>query len=81
MCKLYYCLDCKRISGEAESCMYCNSLNIKELTKNAPVNIIGSKLKGRVLKVEEGKARLLIADENNSRYIKEYEADMLKKVL
>lgn len=81
MCKLYYCLDCKRISEKEESCSYCSSQNIKELTKNAPVNVIGSKLKGRVLKVEEGKARLLISDETNNRYIKEYEADKLRKVL
>lgn len=81
MRKLYYCLECKRVSEKEDSCTYCSSQNIKELVKDAPVNIIGSKLKGRVLKVEEGKARLLIADESNNKYIKEYEADKLRKVL
>lgn len=81
MRKLYYCLECKRVSEKEESCMYCSSHNIKELVKDAPVSILGSKLKGRVLKIEEGKARLLITDESNNKYIKEYEADKLKKVL
>jgi hypothetical protein len=81
MSKLYYCLECKRISEKEEGCTYCGSHNLKELGKNAPVNVMGSKLKGRVLKVDEGRARLLIVDETNSKYIKEYEAEQLRKIL
>lgn len=81
MDKLYYCKDCKRILKDSEKCEYCNSNNLKELTHGAPVNIIGSKLKGKVLKIKNDLVKLLIRDENNQTYIKEYGFDKLKKVL
>jgi hypothetical protein len=81
MSKLYYCVDCRRVFKEVEKCEYCNGQNVKELVKNSPVNVIGSKLKGKILKIEENKARLLMRDEKNDKYIKEYEAVQLRKVL
>lgn len=81
MSKLYYCLDCKRVSGNADECEYCKSSSIKELQKDSPVNVIGSKLKGRVLKMDEEKVRLLVVDESKNKFIKEYEPQKLRKVL
>lgn len=81
MNKLYYCMDCKRVFNGEDACEYCSGNNVKELVKNSPVNIIGSKLKGKVLKVEQDKARILVRDENNNKYIKEYDAAVLRKVL
>jgi hypothetical protein len=80
MNKLFYCLNCKRIFAQEGECSYCSNTNIKGLVKNSPVNVIGSKLKGRVLKIDE-KVRLLIIDENNTKIIREYEAEKLRKVL
>lgn len=81
MNKLYYCKDCMRVIKEESNCNYCNSHATKELVCGAPVNVIGSKLKGKVLKVNNEGARLLIRDENNTTFIKEYEAGHLRKIL
>lgn len=80
MDKLYYCVDCKRVIKE-ETCGYCKSEDVKELVVGAPVNVIGSKLKGNVLKIKDDNVRLLIRDESNNRFIREYEADKVRKVL
>lgn len=80
MGKLYYCSDCKRVFKD-EHCQYCDESDVFELTEGAPVNIIGTKLKGKVLKIKDSSARLLIRDESNNKYIKEYEAEKLKKIL
>ena len=81
MSKLCYCLECRRVLDGENQCPYCKSTFIKELCKNSPVNVLGSKVKGRILKIENGKARLLIVDESKQKYIKEYEADKLRKIL
>ncbi|MDP4091371.1 MAG: hypothetical protein Q8930_19165 [Bacillota bacterium] len=81
MSTLCYCLQCRRVFNEENGCPYCKGTSVKELSKDSPVNVLGSKLKGKVLKIEEGKARLLIRDENNQKYIKEFEADKLRKIL
>lgn len=81
MSKLYYCLDCKRVFQKKEQCEYCNSNAIKEIRKDSPVNILGTKLKGRVLKIEPDAVILLLTNEFNERYIKDYKAEELKKVL
>lgn len=81
MNKLYYCNECKRVITNSESCNYCNSSYIDELALGAPVNVIGTKLKGKVLKIKDNSARLLIRDENNSKFIREYEGDKLRKIL
>lgn len=81
MNKLYYCAECKRIFKE-ERCPYCGSDNIKELTNNAPVNVLGTKIKGKVLKIEKDNVRVLHTNpESKERYIKIYEPEKLKKVL
>lgn len=81
MNKLYYCNDCKRVINNVENCNYCNGNLVYELVDGAPVNVIGTKLKGRVLKIKENTVRLLIKDEGNNRLIKEYEGDKLRKII
>jgi hypothetical protein len=81
MNKLYYCNECKRIIESSESCSYCSSQLIDELSLGAPVNVIGTKLKGKVLKINNNIARLLIKDEGNNKFIREYNGDKLRKVL
>lgn len=79
--KLNFCLDCKRIFSPSQECSYCKSNNIKELGEKAPVNVIGSKLKGRVLKVSQGIARVIVIDEKKNSSIKEFEVSKIRKVL
>lgn len=81
MNKLYYCNECKRIISSSESCSYCNGTLIDELAVGAPVNVIGTKLKGKILKIKDNTVRLLIRDENNGRFIREYSGEKLRKVL
>lgn len=79
--KLWYCLQCRRVFKSEGECPYCKSIFTKELSKNSPVNVLGSKTKGKVLKIEDGRAKLLIISENKEKFIKEYEADKLRKIL
>ncbi|NLZ47477.1 MAG: hypothetical protein GX895_01600 [Clostridiales bacterium] len=79
--KLWYCLKCRRIFKNAGECIYCKSTFTKELNRNSPVNVFGTKIKGKVLKIEDGKAKLLIINENKEKYIKEYDVDKLRKIL
>lgn len=81
MDKLYYCCECKRVITNGEGCNYCKCGEIKELVTKTPVNVIGTKIKGRVLNVKEGKINLLIRDEANNKLLKEYDPEQLKKVL
>lgn len=81
MNKLYYCNECKRVVKSSENCNYCNGNLIDELVDGTPVNVIGTKLKGKVLKIKDNTVRLLIKDEGNNRLIREYEVEKLRKVL
>lgn len=81
MSKLYYCADCKRVVTSSENCSHCGSGLVYELAVGAPVNVIGTKLKGKVLKIKDNTVRLLIRDESNSKFVREYEGDKLRKVI
>ncbi|WP_315119600.1 hypothetical protein [uncultured Clostridium sp.] len=81
MGKLFYCTECKRVINSGEKCNYCNGENIKDLSYGTPVNVIGTKTKGRVLKIKDNVVRLLVRDEYNNKFIKEYESGQLRKVL
>lgn len=81
MSKLFYCASCRRVFEGGESCIYCEGKDIKELLKNSPVNILGTKLKGRILKMDNNVVRVLLVNENKERLIKEYEANQLKKII
>ena len=81
MKKLVYCLNCRKISVLQEKCPGCNSKAFKELNKNAPVNVIGSKIKGRIYKVNEETVDVLIVGQQNQKTIKAFEYSKLKKIL
>lgn len=81
MKKLNYCIDCKRIASFNGECSYCQSQKIKELTRKAPVNVIGTKIKGRVLNVKDQMVEILYIDENKNTFVKPFEAQQLQKVL
>jgi len=53
-----------------------NELNIK-----APVNVLGTKVKGRVYKLLQEGIEVLIVDEQQNKAIKEFSASKLRKVL
>lgn len=81
MNKLYYCLDCKRVFKSSSECCYCKSFSIKELSKNAPINVIGSKIKGRVLKINQDDVSIRFISENKEHLIREFDPDKIRKVL
>lgn len=81
MNKLFYCVNCQRIISSEGSCSFCNNEITKELVVGAPVNVLGSKLKGNVLKIKDGMVRLVIRDEGNNKFVREYEADKLRKII
>lgn len=81
MRKVYYCVQCKRLTTNEDKCNYCNGDHIKEVLQGCPVNVIGTKQKGKVLKIEEDKIKLIVIDEAKNKLIKEYKVEDLKKVL
>lgn len=80
MNNLFYCNECKRIF-DGDKCAYCSNDSIKPLNLGAPVNVIGTKLKGKVLKITDDNVRLLIKDELKNKYIKEFKAEELRKLV
>lgn len=81
MSKLYYCNECKRVISSGDSCNYCNSSEISELAVGSPVNVIGTKLKGKILKIKDNTVRLVMRDEGNNKFIREYNGEKLRKIL
>ncbi|NMM64188.1 hypothetical protein HBE96_16300 [Clostridium sp. P21] len=81
MDRVYYCIDCKRVIANDKVCDYCKGEDLKQLTIKAPVNVIGTKIKGKVLKIKAGKVNILTRNEANEKVIKEYELEQLKKLL
>ncbi|MCC5912271.1 MAG: hypothetical protein JJT76_17790 [Clostridiaceae bacterium] len=81
MNNLHYCMDCRRIASFNEGCTYCESENIKGLTKKAPVNVIGTKVKGNVFNSNGETVNLICVGPDKEKTIREYEADQLQKIL
>lgn len=82
MKNLSYCRDCRRISDFNGVCSYCQSTNIEELKRKAPVSVIGAKIKGDVLNVN-GKTVEIVCIEpgKHQRSLKKFDAEKLVKVL
>ncbi|MGL4989570.1 MAG: hypothetical protein ACRC57_00150 [Sarcina sp.] len=80
---LYYCTKCARISNTTDtlSCPYCEDSPILQLKKNSPVNVLGSKIKGRLFKELQNTALLIIVTENKEKLLKEYPINELKKIV
>jgi hypothetical protein len=81
MNRLYYCSDCRRVSNDEGKCNYCQGEDVKDLVLGTPVNVIGSKLKGNVMKINGDSVRLVIRDESNNKFVRDYEADKIRKIL
>lgn len=81
MDRLYYCGKCKRVITNEMVCNYCEGDDIRELVIKTPVNVIGTKIKGNILKMKNGKVNLIVRDEFNNKFIKEYSPEQLRKVL
>lgn len=81
MKNLNYCGDCMRVIHLNEECSYCQSTNLKGLARKAPVNVIGTKIKGRVMGVNDQMVNLLCIDEGKNKSIREFEMEKLRKIL
>lgn len=81
MKNLSYCVECKRISYFNETCSYCKSNNIKDINRKTPVNVIGTKTKGRVLNVKDGIVDILCIGQGKVKSIKQFEVEKLRKIL
>ncbi|MGL4655215.1 MAG: hypothetical protein ACRCWM_04915 [Sarcina sp.] len=78
---LNYCSSCSRVfDSKADFCPHCESIYFSELKKNAPVNVIGSKVKGRLFKVTGETALLIVITENKEKLLKEYPIKELRKI-
>lgn len=79
--KLSYCENCNRVFGTEEVCPYCNGAG-HALKKDAPVNVIGTKIKGRVLRsTNNDSVAIIIRTEDNSKVLKEYSPQNLRKII
>lgn len=81
MNNLNYCVDCRRISYFDGTCSFCQSDDIKFIDKKAPVNVIGTKIKGRVMNERDGMVDILCVGVDNEKSIRQYEMESLRKIL
>lgn len=81
MGKLFYCTECRRVEKNSSKCEFCNSEKIKLLKSGAPVNVIGTKQKGKVFKIKDDLVKLIIINEAKEKLIKDYKPEQLQKVL
>ncbi|QZY53910.1 hypothetical protein [Crassaminicella profunda] len=80
MAKLYYCTECRRVEKDSNKCGACNSERIKLLKVGAPVNVIGTKQKGKIFKIKEDGVDLLIINQAKEKTIKGYKHEEIQKI-
>lgn len=78
---LYYCTECRRVLEQESKCNYCGAENINALKRNSVVNVIGTKLKGKVLSAENDKINLIVNTENNEKLLKQYSFEKIRKII
>lgn len=81
MAKFYYCKECRRIEKDDKKCDFCSSEKVKPLKVGDPVNIIGTKQKGKVFKMKEDEVKLLIINAAKEKVIKGHKYEEIQKVL
>ncbi|MCT4606835.1 MAG: hypothetical protein N4A64_12180 [Marinisporobacter sp.] len=81
MAKLYYCTKCRRIEKDPNKCGVCSSERIKLLKVGAPVNVIGTKQKGKVFKIKEDGVDLIIINQAKEKNIKGYKHEEIQKIV
>lgn len=80
MSTIKYCVNCQRVFLNMDSCKFCGCENLKELKKNAPVNVLGTKLKGRVFRYTNETITLIINTESNEKILRDYKINELRKI-
>lgn len=81
MANLFYCNKCKRIMESETQCNYCGGMKINKLLQGTSVNVIGTKEKGKVFKINDEVVKLIVVDLAKNKLIKEYKAEQLKKII
>lgn len=81
MAKLYYCPECRKIGKNESNCFSCSNEVVNALKVDAPVNVIGTKQKGRVFKIKDDHVSLIIRTQGNEKIIKNYSHEELQKVI
>lgn len=79
MKNLYFCSKCRKIFKEL-TCPCGGDGEVKPIKLGTPVNVIGTKLKGKVYKMREDEVDVLITS-NKISGIKTYCVDQIRKVL
>ena len=80
MSKAYFCSTCKKIFNEGNPCNCQEEGCVKELKLGTPVNVTGTKLKGKVYRIKKDEVEVLITSSKN-RSIKAYRLEQIRKVL
>lgn len=80
MNKVYFCNECKKVFTQGNGCNCQKEGCIKEIKLGTPVNIIGTKLKGKIYKIK-GDVLDVVITSNKNRYIKQYKVEEVRKVL
>ena len=80
MDKVYFCSSCKKIFSEGNGCTCPQENGVKEIRVGTPVNIIGTKLKGKVYRIKNEVLEVLITSTKN-RMIKTYPLAEVRKIL
>lgn len=80
MSKAYFCNVCREIFMEGNRCHCALEGSMKELMRGAPVNVIGTKLKGKVYRIKNDRIEVLLTSSKN-RSIKTYSVDQIRKIL
>lgn len=82
MKSLVYCVDCKKIFPCQDKCPCCNCETVKDLDIATSVNVIGTKLKGKVLRIKNTSVSLLLVNpDTTEKYIKEYSYEKPRKII
>lgn len=80
MKKVYFCSVCRKVFYEENACACEGENNIKEMKIGTPINVIGTKLKGKVYKIKDNLLEVIITS-NKERSMKEYKFEEVRKVL
>lgn len=78
---LNYCLKCQRLFSSEDKCDFCGSDSLKSVQKSTSVNVIGTKIKGKVLYCKDDIVSIIISNESNEKMVRKYKVCELKKIL
>lgn len=81
MANLFFCTKCKRVIESETQCEYCGHGEVNMLMQGTAVNIIGTKEKGKVLKICDEIVKVIIVDVAKNKIVREYKASQLKKII